>query len=71
MRVVAATKFRGAEVLVASEVAEPVAGPGQVVVDALFAPVLFLDTQIRSGRCVTGFPRWRRPTCRALGWSAR
>lgn len=56
MRVVRATKFGGAEVLVPSEVAEPVAGPGQVVVDVLFAPVLFLDTQIRSGRARDWFP---------------
>ena len=42
--------------LVPSEVAEPVAGPGQVVVDVLFAPVLFLDTQIRSGRARDWFP---------------
>ena len=56
MRVVKATKFGGAEVLVPSEVAEPVAGPGQVVVDVLFAPVLFLDTQIRSGSARDWFP---------------
>jgi NADPH:quinone reductase len=49
MRVVRATKFGGPEVLVPSEAAEPVAGPGQVVVEVSFAPVLFLDTQIRSG----------------------
>ena len=56
MRVVRATKFGGPEVLVPTEVAEPVAGPGPVVVDVLFAPVLFLDTQIRSGRARDWFP---------------
>ena len=49
MRIVQVTEFGGPEVLVLSEAPEPVAGPGQVVVDVSVAPVLFLDTQIRSG----------------------
>ena len=49
MRIVQVTEFGGPEVLVLSEAPEPVAGPGQAVVDVSVAPVLFLDTQIRSG----------------------
>jgi hypothetical protein len=56
MRVVQATKFGGPEVLVPSEAAEPVAGPSQVVVEVSVAPVLFLDTQIRSGSACVWFP---------------
>jgi NADPH2:quinone reductase len=56
MRVVQATKFGGPEVLVPSEAAEPVAGPSQVVVEVSVAPVLFLDTQIRSGSARVWFP---------------
>jgi NADPH2:quinone reductase len=56
MRVVQATKFGGPEVLVPSEAAEPVAGPSQVVVEVSVAPVLFLDTQIRSGSARAWFP---------------
>jgi NADPH:quinone reductase-like Zn-dependent oxidoreductase len=43
-------------VLVPSEAAEPVAGPSQVVVEVSVAPVLFLDTQIRSGSARAWFP---------------
>jgi NADPH:quinone reductase len=56
MRVVQATKFGGPEVLVPSEAPEPVAGPGHVVVEVSVAPVLFLDTQIRSGSARAWFP---------------
>lgn len=49
MRVVQATQFGGPEVLVASETPDPVAGPGQVVVDVSVADTLFLDTVIRGG----------------------
>lgn len=49
MRVVQATRFGGPEVLVTSEVPDPVAGPGQVVVGVSVAPVLFLETQLRRG----------------------
>jgi NADPH2:quinone reductase len=49
MRVVQAMAFGGPEVLVTSEAPDPVAEPGQVVVDVSVAPVLFLDTQIRRG----------------------
>jgi NADPH:quinone reductase len=56
MRVVRATKFGGPEVLVPGRAPEPAAGPGQVVVDVSVAPVLFLDTQIRSGSARAWFP---------------
>lgn len=49
MRVVHITKFGGPEVLEPGERPDPVAGPGQVVVDVAAAEVLFLDTQLRSG----------------------
>jgi len=56
MRVVLAEEFGGPEVLVPGEAPEPAAGPGQVVVEVSFAPVLFLDTQIRSGLARAWFP---------------
>jgi NADPH:quinone reductase len=43
-------------VLVPGELPEPTAGPGQVVVGVRFAPVLFLDTQIRAGWGREWFP---------------
>jgi NADPH:quinone reductase len=49
MRVVRATRFGGPEVLVAQDAPEPVAGPGQVVVDVAAADTLFVETQIRRG----------------------
>jgi NADPH2:quinone reductase len=56
MRVIEATRFGGPEVLVMKEVPEPTAGPGRAVVDVGAAPVLFVDTQIRSGRARDWFP---------------
>lgn len=49
MRAVQVTRFGGPEVLVPTEQTDPVAGPGQVVVDVAATEVLFLDTQLRSG----------------------
>jgi NADPH:quinone reductase len=49
MRQVLATQFGGPEVLTTSTAPDPVAGPGQVVVDAAVADTLFVDTQIRRG----------------------
>src|SRR5438093_2793469 len=49
MRVIEATEFGGPEVLVPVDSSDPVAGPGQVVVDVAVADVLFVDTQIRRG----------------------
>jgi NADPH:quinone reductase len=49
MRVMQVTHFGGPEVLVASDVPNPVAGPGQVVIAVAAVDVLFLETQIRQG----------------------
>ncbi|MGC5054391.1 zinc-binding dehydrogenase [Micromonospora sp. DT48] len=49
MRVVQAIGFGGPEVLVPAEVPDPVAGPGQVVVDVAVAGMTFVETQIRRG----------------------
>ncbi|WP_405161952.1 zinc-binding dehydrogenase [Nocardia sp. NBC_01499] len=49
MRAVQAVEFGGPEVLTVREVPEPVAGPGEVVVDVAAADVMFLDTRLRSG----------------------
>ncbi|MBF6208169.1 zinc-binding dehydrogenase [Streptomyces gardneri] len=49
MRVVQAVEFGGPEVLVVRELPDPVAGPGEVVVDVAAADVMFLDTRLRSG----------------------
>src|SRR2546421_820098 len=49
MRVIEATEFGGPEVLVPVDAPDPVAGPGQVVVDVAVADTLFVDTQIRRG----------------------
>lgn len=49
MRVVDAKRFGEPDVLETSEVPDAAASPGQVVVEASVADVLFLDTQIRRG----------------------
>ncbi|MFE9580091.1 zinc-binding dehydrogenase [Nocardia sp. NPDC006044] len=49
MRAVQAREFGGPEVLTVREVTDPVAGPGEVVVDVAAADVMFLDTRLRSG----------------------
>src|SRR5437773_549555 len=49
MRVIEATEFGGPEVLVPVDSSDPVAGTGQVVVDAAVADTLFVDTQTRRG----------------------
>jgi NADPH:quinone reductase len=56
MLVIEAGAFGGPEVLVPREAPDPVAGPGQVVVRAIAADVLLLDTTIRSGRAAGFFP---------------
>ncbi|MCP3138631.1 zinc-binding dehydrogenase [Pyxidicoccus xibeiensis] len=56
MRVAQVTRFGGPEVLVTGEAPEPVAGPGQVVVDVAAASVLFVETQVRSGWGRQWFP---------------
>jgi NADPH2:quinone reductase len=49
MRAVEVATFGGPEVLVVREVAEPVPGPGQAVVDVAAVDVLFVDTKLRAG----------------------
>jgi NADPH2:quinone reductase len=56
MRAIQASEFGPPDVLVPRELPEPAAGPGQVVVAVTFAPVLFLDTQIRAGWGRDWFP---------------
>ncbi|GAA4528220.1 zinc-binding dehydrogenase [Nonomuraea ferruginea] len=49
MRVVEVTTFGDPEVLVARDAPDPVAGPGQVLIEVVAVDVLFLDTQLRAG----------------------
>ncbi|SIR83723.1 NADPH2:quinone reductase [Micromonospora avicenniae] len=49
MRVVQAVRFGGPEVLVPGQAPDPVAGPGQAVVDVAVAGMTFVETQIRRG----------------------
>ncbi|MFD0683293.1 zinc-binding dehydrogenase [Actinomadura fibrosa] len=49
MRAVWLKEFGGPEVLVPGEAPDPVAGPGQVVVDVEFVNITFVETQFRSG----------------------
>jgi NADPH:quinone reductase len=49
MRVVEVTKFGGPEVLALRELPDPVAGPGQLVIDVAAVDVLFVDTRLRAG----------------------
>jgi len=50
MQVAMVTQFGGPEVLVTSEEPDPVAGPGEVVIDVVAVDVLWVETMIRSGR---------------------
>jgi NADPH:quinone reductase len=56
MRAVQALRYGGPEVLAVTELADPVAGPGEVVVGTEVAPVLRLDTQLRQGWGRDWFP---------------
>lgn len=49
MRAVEAQAFGAPDVLVATEIPDPVAGPGEVVVQVAAADVMFLDTRLRKG----------------------
>lgn len=49
MKTVQVTSFGGPEVLRVTQAPDPVAGPGQVVIDVEVVDVLYLDTQLRSG----------------------
>jgi NADPH2:quinone reductase len=56
VRVVEVVRFGGPEVLVPTTVADPVPGPGEVVVAADVADVLFLDVMLRAGLGTQFFP---------------
>ncbi|MEU7599796.1 zinc-binding dehydrogenase [Streptomyces sp. NPDC040724] len=49
MRATQAIGFGGPEVLVPTEVPEPVAGPGQVLIAVAAVDTVFVETQVRSG----------------------
>jgi NADPH2:quinone reductase len=49
VRAVVLEEFGPPDVLVATEVAEPTAGAGQVLIDVEFANVTFVETQLRAG----------------------
>jgi NADPH2:quinone reductase len=49
MRAVWLRQFGGPDVLTLEETIDPVAGAGQVLVDATFANITFIDTRIRAG----------------------
>ena len=54
--VISAARFGGPEVLIGVQSADPIAGPGELVVAATASDVLFVDTMIRSGRGTGFFP---------------
>ena len=49
MRAVWLKEFGGPEVLVPGDAPEPVPGPGQVLIDVVYANITFVETQFRSG----------------------
>jgi NADPH2:quinone reductase len=49
MRAVWLTEFGGPEVLIPGDAPEPVAGPGQVLVEVALANITFVETQVRAG----------------------
>ncbi|GAB2706800.1 zinc-binding dehydrogenase [Nocardia thraciensis] len=51
-----AKAFGGPDVLVPSEAPDPVAGPGEVVIDVAAADVMFLDARLRAGWGTDFFP---------------
>ncbi len=53
MRAVLLRAFGRPEMLAVEEVADPVAGPGQVLIEVAAASVVFIETQIRAGRAPT------------------
>ncbi|MGW0435085.1 zinc-binding dehydrogenase [Micromonospora sp. NPDC003197] len=59
MRAVVMDEFGGPEVLRYRQVADPVAGPGQVLVAVEYASITFVETQVRAGR---GPAALNRPT---------
>jgi NADPH:quinone reductase len=67
VRTVQVCEFGVPEVLRMTEVDASAAGPGQVTVDVSIVPVLFLDTQLRSGAARDWFPA-RPPYAPGAGW---
>ena len=49
MRAVWLKEFGGPEVLVPGDAPDPVPGPGQVLIDVVYANITFIETQFRSG----------------------
>jgi NADPH2:quinone reductase len=56
VRVIEVSRFGGPEVLAPVDSADPVAGPGELVVAVIASDVMFLDTMVRSGRGTDFFP---------------
>ena len=56
MRAIQVDHFGGPEALVSVELPDPIAGPGQAIVDVAAADVLFLDAVIRYGLAADFFP---------------
>jgi NADPH:quinone reductase len=56
VRTIEVTRFGGPEVLELRDRADPVAGPGQVVIDVAAIPLLWLDTALRAGKGRDWFP---------------
>src|SRR5690606_24204104 len=49
MRAVWLREFGGPEVLVPADTPDPVPGPGQALIDVVFANITFVETQVRAG----------------------
>ncbi|WP_163505785.1 zinc-binding dehydrogenase [Fodinicola acaciae] len=56
MRAIQIATFGGPEVLAPADLPEPVAGPGEVLVQTAFADVILLDARLRSGAGRDYFP---------------
>jgi len=56
MQAIQVAQFGGPEVLVPVDVPDPIAGPGQAIIDVAVADVLFLDAVIRYGLAAGFFP---------------
>ncbi|MEU5833143.1 zinc-binding dehydrogenase [Streptomyces diacarni] len=52
MRGITLERFGGPDVLRAVDLPDPVADPGQVIIDVAYADVLFLETQVRRGEAL-------------------
>jgi len=50
MRAVLLRAFGPPSALVATDLADPVAGPGQAVIEVEFASITFVETQVRAGK---------------------